>query len=114
MTRKVLPEVRGSRSHDCCPEGVDSIKWALWLLHGKQVSIGGEVFADEGREHRCDIGLNVGVCGGAGVRSWLLQMPSRFGPRFWSWLPALVGGSRWIRVVQPILMRWIIFGDMWR
>ena len=114
MTRKVLPEVWGSRSHDCCPEGVDSIKWALWLMHGKQVSIGGKVFADEGREYRCDIGLNVGVCGGAGVRSWLLQMPSRFGSRFWSWLPALVGRSCWIRVVQPILMRWIVFGDMLR
>ena len=114
MIRQMLLEVQGSRGYNCRPEGVDSIEWTFWLMHGEQVPIGGEVFADEGREHRCDVGLNVGVSGGAGVRFWWLQMPSRFGSGFWSWLPALVDGSSWIRVVQPVLMRWIVFGDIWR
>ena len=114
MIRQMFLEVQGSRGYNRRPEGVDTVERTLWLTYGEQVPIGGEVSADEGREHRSDVGLNVGVGGGAGVRFWRLQTPSGFGSGFWLWLPALAGGSNWVRVVQPVLMGWIVFGVKWR
>ena len=111
--RQMFLEVRGRGDYNGRPEGVDSIGWSLRLADGVQVPVGDEVPADEGGEHRSDIGLNVGIDGGAGVRFWCLQTPSGFGSRFWLRFPTLTGRTNWVRVVQPVLMGWIIFGVQW-